>query len=147
MLKNKFFFPLLFLPGAMVLFTGCASDGNRRLDEKLDLAKEVPRTELIGETFSKSVIEDSHLTSEQKEKLNHLKVITAEELNRLRKVSRQLRMLLVEDFKESDDAETDLILERLFDNSKRQVLVLSEALDSARAIIGKSRKDIWFDLD
>ena len=128
---SKSVLSLILLIGA-----GCASDADKRLDQKLAQEPDVASSTQLTKEAQTDINHDSHFTPDQKVKLTKLREETSAELKSLRKQSLQLRALLIKDFEAENDSEIDLIHNRLQDINNRQVSLLFDSIKKANEIVG-----------
>jgi len=126
----------LMVTGMMLFVQGCASDANKRLDQKIGHEPPVKNTSELNKEIQTTIDQDSSLTPDQKEKLTKLRKETAQKLLALRQESLKLRDILIRDFESENDEEIDLIHERMKDLNDQQVSVLFHSVREGNKILG-----------
>ena len=119
------------------ILQGCATSGEKKLDEKLSRGMDISNSTDLTIKIRAEIDSDSHLTPEQKFKLIKIEEDTSIGLQKLRRVSLQLRDILVEDFKSQDDAEIDVIRLRLQDVNTRQISLIFDSVEKANKVVGR----------
>ena len=127
---------LLVLFLSLVLIQGCASTGNKVLEQKIAQEPEISNSDVLRQEAQADIDQDQSLSAEQKAKLTQLREKTSSELARIRSESLKLRDILIKDFEAENDAEIELIRYRLKDLNDRQVSVMFKAIKEANKIIG-----------
>ncbi len=127
---------VLVLILTLFLAEGCATDGSKKLDQKLATEPVIANSAELTKEVQTNIDQDKTLTPEQKVKLTKLRVETSTELKRLREQSLRLRDILIKDFEAENDKEIDIIHDRLQDNSNRQIEVIFDTIRKANSIIG-----------
>ena len=131
---------------SQILILGCSTAANEKLDQKLTLEPAVLDISSLHTEAQTGINQDQTLNLKQKEKLTTLLNQTTYELKMLRYQSLQLRGVLAQDYQNKDDAEIDLIHDRLIENSKKQVSVLFDSINKANQIEGRIfRNQVWMD--
>ena len=131
--------PQIFCLEMTMLFciAGCASDGEKKLDQKLHAMKPENSAE-VSRSAQMSIDQNKNLSNDQKVSMTELRKRTTFDLHLLQEQSLKLREILIQDFEADDSREISLIRDHLQALNNLQVELIFDTIKKANQIIGHS---------
>jgi PBP1b-binding outer membrane lipoprotein LpoB len=126
----------LFIAAALL---GCASSGNKKLDQKMAQESKVSSTSDLRLEAQKSIESAINLTSEQKEKLNQLRKSVSNQTDEFNKKSLELRSILLTDLlaPNYNANEVRVIKSRMRKLEDQRLSMIFDAADKANVILDR----------
>ena len=125
-----------FAAVTLLLLGACATDGEKKLEEKLQSMDTQVQGDL-SKHVQASIDNNMGLTSAQKSSMTDLRKSTAYELNVIHQRSLKLREILIKDFETGNSREISLIREHLQNLNNLQVALIFDTIKKANEIIGR----------
>ena len=121
----------------MVIFAGCATRNNEKLDQKMSEESSISSRSDLQAQAENSIKDASNLTTEQKEKLTALRYSVSAQTDEFNRQSIELRSVLLKDLLASDynAKEVRLIKSRMRKLENQKLSLIFEAADKANVIL------------
>jgi hypothetical protein len=122
-----------------LLFASCSGTRSKELDKKLTDQPAIQSNQQLQRETDQEIAQDSHLSPDQKAKLEALKTKISSELDQNSKQSLKLRSVLVEELLSPEYSvdEVDLIKSRLKKLEDMRLSLMFDGVDQASSILGR----------